>query len=267
MFAGRVLPAYEHARMALQLQTQADRDPFDSGWSRLFEAGGQLYAGQVERSLELYAEMANDHGLTRLIGLFGLLHGLPAAGRAAEARAIADEAIAAAHAHRSPFWVAGIFMGCGRAFAASDPTRARSDLRTGLAYAREHGLPFWETRIAREAAALEGVYGDVGEALELFEVTVTSLRHAGEDATLAVTVANLAVLLLRIGRHEAAAVLHGAASRYTSVAIVIDLPSAVEKLREALGPAAFDAAVATGAAMDVGETVAYAREQVRLARG
>ena len=38
------------------------------------------------------------------------------------------------------------------------------------------------------------------------------------------------------------------------------------RLRTAFGDAAFDQAVAAGAAMDTGEAVRYARQQIRLAR-
>ena len=265
MFTGDAEAALGRARAAIRINAQPGRDPFDPAWSHLFEAGGLLYGGHFEESLELYAAMAAESGLMRLIGLFGLLHGLPAGGRAEEAAALADEALEYAVACGSAFFVPAMLMGRGRTFAESDPARALADLRTGLALAREQRLPFWETRIAREAAGLEALHGDVGQALELFDVTLDSLRQAGDRATLAITLANLAVLLARLGRHQGSAVLYGAAATYPSIVMVISLPAVVERLRGVLGGPAFDAAVAAGAAMDMTETIEYVREQIRLA--
>ena len=48
---------------------------------------------------------------------------LPAVGQAAEARALADETLAAARSTGNPLWIAYALAGYGRAFADSDPAR------------------------------------------------------------------------------------------------------------------------------------------------
>jgi hypothetical protein len=50
------------------------------------------------------------------------------------------------------------------------------------------------------------------------------------------------------------------------MAVVRRLPDTVEHLRSALGPTVFDNLAAEGAGMEVGDAVAYARHQIRLAR-
>jgi hypothetical protein len=60
-------------------------------------------------------------------------------------------------------------------------------------------------------------------------------------------------------------VVYGASTRLAAVLPVAGLRESCEKLRTTLGAADFDQHVATGAAMEPGEAVAYAREQSRLA--
>ena len=62
---------------------------------------------------------------------------LPAAGRAAEARAIVDETLAAARAAGNPLYLAYALAGYGRTFAETDPARALDAYREGLDYCRQ----------------------------------------------------------------------------------------------------------------------------------
>jgi hypothetical protein len=82
----------------------------------------------------------------------------------------------------------------------------------------------------------------------------------------AITIAYLAMFFDRTEQPEVAATLYGAASRYGSLTVVVGLAGAVDRLRAVLGRPAFDDGVATGGAMDLGDSVAYARDQIRLAR-
>ena len=74
--------------------------------------------------------------------------------------------------------------------------------------------------------------------------------------------AYLAGFFDRFDQPAVAAIVYGASThgRFHSAR------SVASRLRDALGEAAFDMAVATGAAMDAGEAVRYARQQIRLAR-
>jgi hypothetical protein len=75
------------------------------------------------------------------------------------------------------------------------------------------------------------------------------------------------VLFDRLEQPDIAATLYGATSRYGVIAWVFNLPTVVDHLREALGQAAYDDCVATGAAMEFGDAVQYAQQQIRLAGG
>jgi hypothetical protein len=63
---------------------------------------------------------------------------LPYAGRDEEARAIAEDTLAAARAHANPWCIALAFYASGFALARPDPARALRLFREGLAYAQEH---------------------------------------------------------------------------------------------------------------------------------
>jgi hypothetical protein len=78
--------------------------------------------------------------------------------------------------------------------------------------------------------------------------------------------ASLGVFFDRIDYPDVAATLYGAATRSKAIAAVPGLPAAIEHLQATLGAAAFDRHVASGAAMDIGDAVAYARRQIRLAQ-
>ena len=196
----------------------------------------------------------------------GLLNFLPLAGRAEEALAIAEEAVAAARAHGNPFLLAFTLAGYGRAFAEVDPTRALSAVRQGLACAEEHRVELWELILAGQAAGLEAVLGDLEQALLHFDFAIDSLYAAGNVGHLAVALARLAVAFDRIERPEIAATIYGACTRYANIVMVAELPAVVEHLQTELGEARFDECVAVGAAMELAEAVRYARRQIELVR-
>jgi hypothetical protein len=86
------------------------------------------------------------------------------------------------------------------------------------------------------------------------------------------TLANLAVCFDRLDRPDVAATLYGAGRHHTPAGnralsqYVVELPAVVDHLRAVLGDATFDQCAATGAAMDLADTVGYARHHIELAR-
>ena len=180
--------------------------------------------------------------------------------------AIAEETVAAARAHGNPFWIAHALLGYGRAFTLSDPPRALTILRQGLDYTRQHRLPFWEALIARDAAPLEAVHGDLNQALALFDTTIDSLHRAGNVAHLAATLAGLAGFFDRVEQPEIAATIYGTSAHHANINIVINLPAVLDHLGAVLGDTVFGRCVATGAAMEPGDAVHYARAQIQTAR-
>ncbi len=266
MYTGRPDDAVISAETAVALEMDPRFEPFEPGWAGGVLATALLFAGQPERSVEIYADLATQPGLAHLFGMCGLLFGLPAIGRTAEAIAIADETLAVARARNNPIFVAYALNGYGRAFALTDPARALTVLRDGLAYSREHRLLLFDALIAQEVASLEAALGDPGQALELFDTTLESCQRAGDRANLATTLAHLAVFYDTTDRPVIAATLYGTAGQHGSVAPAPNIALAVDRLRATLGDAVFAGCIATGEAMEPADGVRYAREQVRLTR-
>jgi hypothetical protein len=192
------------------------------------------------------------------------LFALPLVGRSADARAMADEALTVIGEQGQAFSVVLAFAGCGRAFAETDPDRALTALREGLNISRQHRIRLLELGITRELASVETLYGDRKTGLDLLDHALDGFHRAGNQMSLALTYEGLIVVLDHLGRPDAAATIYGAAG---SRAHVPKLTEAVQHLRMVLGPAAFDQCVAAGAAMESGDAVAYARQQIRHARG
>jgi len=180
--------------------------------------------------------------------------------------AIADDAVTVAREYASPFWIGWALGGYGRAFAEAAPVPALAALREGLDYAERHRLPFWEANLAQDAARLEAVHGELDDALALFSTAINSFHRAGNVAFLAATFASLAVFFDRSERREIAATVYGASTRQPSIGLVPHLRDVVSCLRSELGETAFDRCVASGAAMEIAESVLYAQEQIQRAK-
>jgi hypothetical protein len=120
--------------------------------------------------------------------------------------------------------------------------------------------------MALEAASLEALDGDLGQGLALFEAAFDSLHSAGNVASVGGTLAILAVCFDRLDQPDVAATLYGASTNPAVSHYVVDLPTAVDHLRAALGDTAFDQHASTGAAMDLADAVGYARHHIDLAR-
>ena len=71
----------------------------------------------------------------------------------------------------------------------------------------------------------------------------------------------------RFARADIAATLYGTSATNGGLHAVIDLPEILANLRMSLGDVAFDRCVGDGAAMELADAVAYARGQIRDARG
>ena len=240
-------------------------DSFEAGWSLAWEAIGHRYAGRLDRWLEICDVLVAQEGLAHLIGLIFSTAVLPGVGRSEEARAVADDAVAAARARQNPFWIAFALEAYAWAYADKDPGLAMDAMDEVLDYTREHRLPFFEANTLREIAALEAVLGDPGQALELFDSAVASYHRAGNHGSVATTLAQVAVLFSQIDRPEIAATIYGTSTRH-GVSMIANLPEVVEHLRNVLGADAFERRAATGAAMEFDGAMEYVRGEIALAR-
>jgi hypothetical protein len=174
--------------------------------------------------------------------------------------------LAAARTWGNAFFIAWAHSGCGRTYMESDPVRALNALRVGLGFARETRVVLFEAIILREAAGLEAVHGDLDRGLALFEQTLDSFQRSDNVPNLAGTLASLVVVFQRLEMPDLAATVYGGTTPYPGANIGRSLAEAVEHLRTVLGSQRFGECVAIGAAMDLGEAVRYARDQIQLAR-
>ena len=267
-FAGRADEAVAYGDIAVELEKDPRYDPLADGWAQATLAAAHLFAGRIDRAVELNTDLAaeSDSQLARALGLCGMTYMLPAVGRAAEARAIADETLAAARDFGWPFLVAYALSGYVRSFVDIDPARALNACREGLAYCRQHRITQFEGVIAREAAGLEAVHGQLEQGLAMFDDTIDSFHQSGDIDNVAAALAHLAVFFDGYDQPETAAAIHGSTTRYTSTVMVAALPATIDHLRAVLGEARFDECVAAGAAMELAEAVRYAHEQIEHTR-
>jgi predicted ATPase len=265
---GRADAAVAYADAAVALEADSRYEPFDPGWSRNMMASVHLAAdGDLERYLEVFANLIAQPGLAHVLGLVAQLYMLPAAGRAEEARAIEAETLSVARAHSNPAWIVFALTGSGRAFAATDPARALDAFHQAIVLTHEQRMPFLEARVAQESAGLEITHGDRDKGLELLDVAIDAYHRAGNHVDLAATLADLAVFFDNNAQPETAATLYGASTHYmATTAWIMNVPAATNHLRAALGDSVFDEHVAVGAAMEPAVAVRYARDQIQLTR-
>jgi predicted ATPase len=259
-FVGRADRGATYAQKALALDAVPRFDGFEPEWSRFLGAAAELHTtGHLEEALAVVA--GHSSVLDRVIELMELT----AVGRSDQARTIAETTMNSLRDRGNPFLYAYGLVGYGRTFTETDPQRALAAYREGLSYSRQHRLPLVEGVTAYSAAGLEAEHGDLDTALALLDDHLEAFHRAGVDIYRALSLAYLAVLFCRIGRDEVAATIYGASTDIPTIGIVPSLPRAVQELQIRLGPITFDQRVAAGSAMDHGDAVAYARQQIRLA--
>jgi predicted ATPase len=267
-YIGRPEAAVGYAETARKLEADHRYLGFQPAVSRTYHGIAHLFAGQVDRCMAIWAEMAArpESGTMRTCGRALLTWLLPAVGRTEEARLMAEDAVAAARVHGNPAIVTVALAGYGRAFAETDPRLALDAYREGLRYCREHRVQSGEAFVAREAAGLEALHGRPDEAGDLFDIAMDAYLRSGDHHSLAITLAHLGVFFDRVDQPDVAATLHGATARYGSIVAVPGFAGTMEHVRTALGVAPFDTCVETGTAMSLAEAVAYAHRQIEVVR-
>jgi predicted ATPase/class 3 adenylate cyclase len=262
-YLGRPEVALRYAQTAITLEASGRYEYFTGIHGSRFRAGeAHRFAGRNDHRLEIYRAMAAEPGPDQAVGLGLMLYVLPEVGGGAEARSIADEAVAAARASGHPALIATALHASGRAFVETEPDRGLSVMRQALSYAREQGLEFSEALFTRDLASVEAVHGDRVQGLRLFDTAIEAFHRAGNGGSLALTLGYLTMFLDSIGETSIAATVHGASTRYSAINTVPNLPATVEHLRLELGEPAFSQLVAAGAEMEPAEAVRYARQQI-----
>jgi DNA-binding CsgD family transcriptional regulator len=266
-FTGGPEQAVIAAQTASRLETDPRYEPCEAGLSGLIEALAQVYAGHLDKYVEVATEVVAMPGNARCWGLPLLVDGLQATGRVAEALELTEAAVAAARQLGNPYFIAYSLWTSGGAYANTDPAHALAVWREALAYVQQHRVNFFVGFIARDAARLHLVDADPEDSLTMFDAAIDSFQQAGNVAQLTITLASATSLFERIDRPEEATTLLGAIARQPgSDHHVHDLPVLARRLATTLGDEAFRQHETRGAAMDLNDTAHYARQQIQLAQ-
>ncbi len=265
-FVGRAETAVAHAERAVALETEPGFDSCGPGFAIFIAALANVYAGNLDRYLELATAAASLPGSARAFALPALVDGLQASGRVDEALDLLDAAVAAARDVGNPFLLTYALWTTGLTLSKSDPSRALSAWNQGIEIVDQHGVDFFRGFIARDAARLHTTAGDVDASLELFALAIDVFNRAGNVAQLIITLASVPALFDRVGRPDVAATLHATMMRVpASAEHVPDLAELGDHLAVELGPA-IDEARAAGRAMDLGQAAAYALTHIEITR-
>ncbi len=267
-FTGSPARAAERARTARELEAgPRSYDPCERGLATFIEALGRVYSGDLDRYVELSAEVAGLPGSARAFGLPAYVDGLQASGRVDEAVALTEESVAVAREVGNPFWIAYALWAAGLALANVDPQRALAAWDEGVEVVRQDRVDFFEGFLARDAARVHAAEGDPLVALDLFSMAIRSFQRAGNIAQLIITVALVPGVFEQLGHLESAASLLAAITREpASVDHVPDLVALGDRLDAALGPAVVARCAAVTAALDLNATAAHACNDIDVVR-
>ena len=185
------------------------------------------------------------------------------AGQAEEARTCAAECLAKARAAGVPSSIALACLGMGLAFAPTDVPAAVKALQDGVEIARRSGNLLWEKLIAIEMANLQATSGEPRQALQSFHELLALSNGARDALFVSNGLGALVRLFVRLGRHEAALVVHGALPKVIERGGSFEqLEMATAQARRALGSEAAEAARARGAALLPHLVYDFARREV-----
>jgi hypothetical protein len=133
--------------------------------------------------------------------------------------------------------------------------------------AQDSGNRLWETQFSSWVAGLEAEQGDRVAALDSLAVAIRKNHESGTIGMLHTALANLAVVLDRLGRSEPAATIAGFATvNPLAGATLPELGTAITHLREVLGDQTYESLAGKGETMTIAAIATYAYDQINQAR-
>ena len=254
---------FDYACRELALETDQRYEPFENGWNRYWAVAASVFTGNWDTALAICGELVTEGGSAHVQGRCGQTLVLALSGRPDEAVTLVDETVAAARLHGNPWLIAHALNVAGFAHEPNNPPRALEFFHQAHTFAVDGGSPFWEAEAGRQVARLETSNGDVDRGLELYNRVIESYQRAGNTIALALTLRDLASCLLHLQSADAAAVLIGA-TRGHAMAQMTEGTKLM--LRDALRDAEIESGLAQGAAMDLAQAAAFARQETETAR-
>ena len=179
---------------------------------------------------------------------------------------MAEEALRVSRQIQNPTAIAMSLHELGREVRRKDPRWAMTLFEESMHLASSVGNRLGAGMASRELTALRAAHEDAYEALRAYPAQIDHWSRAGDWWNQWINLRKLAVLLLDIGRTEAAAVLHAAASSaHPSRPLTAAHAERLALLEAELGPERFRSAMARGTALTSDEVVVFARREVQEA--
>ena len=174
--------------------------------------------------------------------------------------------IDAAEATGNPYVISFALLAYGYAWQDAEPGRTLDALRRGLRVAHHNGVRVNESILAMTLDRSEAIHGDPLAALDYLRLAIQNYYDSGTIAIIGVPLANLAVILDRLGHHDAAATILGFAFSPMAAVTIPELEATISHLREYLGDETYESLAGKGAALTTSAMVAYAYDQIGQAR-
>jgi predicted ATPase/class 3 adenylate cyclase len=257
------------------LRAPAAGDPFSLMLLRGMLSQICMLTGQPEHGARIAREARQEaagRGIEIQVGLLLAQEAIAwaAAGDYAAARRPAKEAVEVARRVRNPALSAMTFYMAAAAIWPGEPQIALALIEESLALARAGAFDALLGFALTVAGIIRTRNGDLPGALAALQEAIAEQHSDGNRLALGASLRLAAVLLARLGEAEPAAVLSGAFSAHFPTSIAAgykdgqaEIHKAQSLARHALGEAAYNAALARGAAMDDDEVVGYALGEVR----
>jgi non-specific serine/threonine protein kinase len=250
-------------------------DPLTSLRTRAALAMIYPFTGQPERAIGLLREVgqeAAERGIEVVVGfsLAGQAAAWTRAGDSAAARPPAMQAVEIARRVRNPGLSAAAFTIAASVIWHSEPQAALLLIEDSLALTRAGADDTVHGNSLMVAAVIRARTGDLPGALAALQEVTLRYHADGTRLPLGLALRTAAGMLARVGEAGPAAVLSGAFAAHfpasRSASDETEQRAADRTLalaRDALGEAAYDAAVGRGAAMDEDEAVRYSVGEMR----
>jgi predicted ATPase len=229
-------------------------------------ASGYLTTGQPERSIQLCRTAIARRPGTHVYMRLSLALALTFAGALEEARIAVDELQTAIDAAANPGVAGWASLAYGWAYRDVDPTAAYAALTRGLPAARETGNRQMEASYAVILSRLAASHGKPEDAFEYLTLAIRTYFDSGSFSLMRSPLAVLAALLERLGNYESAATIGEFAATPLTRTALPEFNTAIAHLRAMLGDETYESFAHSSATMTNAAMVAYALEQIELAR-
>jgi hypothetical protein len=181
--------------------------------------------------------------------------------------AVAAGLIETAEAQENPYALSYALLAYGYgAWRHADPVPALEALRRGLRVAHDHGVRANESILAMTLGRVEADHGDAFAALDCITLAIRNYHDSGNITVIGVPLANLAVFLDRVGRHDSAATILGFSYSPMTAVTIPELNTTIAHLRHVLGDQTYESLARKGETMTTTAMATFAYDQIDQAR-